>query len=56
MPVNKDGFLWPEEEKLVHYLIKVHDKAFAWTEDEKEKFSKDYFEPVVIPTVELPFL
>ena len=21
MPVNKDGFLWPEEVKLVHYII-----------------------------------
>lgn len=52
MPVNKDGFLWPEEEKLVHHLIKVHENAFAWTEDEKGKFSEDYFEPVVIPTVE----
>lgn len=52
MPVNKDGFLWPEEEKLVHYLIKIHEKAFAWTEEEKGKFSEEYFEPVVIPTVE----
>ena len=29
MPVNPTGFLWPEEEKLVHYLIKVHEMAFA---------------------------
>ena len=52
MPVNKDGFLWPEEEKLVHHLIKLHEYAFAWTEDEKGKFSEEYFEPVVIPTIE----
>jgi len=52
MPVNKDGFLWPEEEKLVHYLIKVHESAFAWNENEKGKFSDEYFDPVVIPTVE----
>ena len=52
MPVNTTGFLWPEEEKLVHYLIKEHEMAFAWTEEEKGKFSDDYFEPVVIPTVE----
>ena len=52
MPVNKDFFLWPEEEeKLVHHLIKVHKQAFAWVE-EKGKFSTDYFEPVVIPTIE----
>lgn len=52
MLVNKDGFLWPEEEKLVHHLIKLHEYAFAWTDDEKGKFSEEYFEPVVIPTIE----
>ena len=52
MNVNQEQFLWPEEEKLVHYLIKLQEFAFAWTEDEKEKFSSDYFDPVVIPTVE----
>jgi hypothetical protein len=52
MPVNKDGFLWPEEEKLVHHLIKIHERAFAWTEAEKGKFTDAYFDPVVIPTIE----
>ena len=52
MPVNIDGFLWPEEENLVHYIIKIHEMAFAWDETEKGKFSDDYFDPVVIPTVE----
>jgi hypothetical protein len=52
MPVNKDGFLWPEEVKLVHYLIREHEFAFAWNENEKGKFSDEYFDPVVIPTVE----
>ena len=52
MPVNIDDFLWPEEEKLVHYIIKSHEYAFAWIEEEKGKFSEDYFEPVVFPTVE----
>jgi hypothetical protein len=41
MSVNSDGFLWPEEEKLVHYLIKAHEMAFAWTEEEKGKFQKN---------------
>ena len=52
MSVNKDSFLWPEEEKLVDYLIKDHEKAFAWSEEEKGNFSEEYFEPVVFPTVE----
>ena len=35
MEVNKDGFLWPEEVRLIHHLIKEHKDAFAWTEEEK---------------------
>ncbi|KAJ3571155.1 hypothetical protein NP233_g3930 [Leucocoprinus birnbaumii] len=50
--VNPDNFLWSEEVKLVHHLIKVQEFGFAWTEDEKGKFSSDYFDPVTIPTVE----
>ncbi|KAF9470673.1 hypothetical protein BDN70DRAFT_821055, partial [Pholiota conissans] len=52
MKVNDDGFLWPEEEKLVHHIIKTQEDGFAWDETEKGKFSADYFEPVIIPTVE----
>ena len=52
MQVNEDGFLWPEEEKLVHFMIKVHEFAFAWCEEEKGRFSEEYFEPVVFPTIE----
>ena len=52
MNINQDQFLWPEEEKLAHHLIKLQEFAFAWTEDEKGEFSSDYFDLVVIPTVE----
>lgn len=52
MPVNPNNFLWSEEVKLVHHVIKVHEFAFAWTEEEKGSFSQDYFEPIVIPTIE----
>jgi len=51
MNVNQKQFLWLEEEKLIHYLIKLQEFAFAWTEDKKGKFLSDYFDPVVIPTV-----
>ena len=51
MNVNQKQFLWPEEEKLVHHLIKLQKFTFAWTQDEKGKFSSDYSDPVVIPTV-----
>jgi len=51
MNVNQKQFLWPEEEKLVHHLIKLQKFTFAWTQDEKGKFSSDYSDPVVISTV-----
>ena len=46
--VNLTGFLTDEEEKLMHHLIHVHEDSFTWTEEEKGKFSNDYFDPVVI--------
>jgi len=52
MNVNKKGFLWPEEKKLVCYLIKLQEFAFAWTKDEKGNFLSDYFDLVVISTIE----
>ena len=52
MKVDTDKFLWPEEEKLVHHIIKLHEYAFTWTEEKKGKFSEEYFEPKVIPTIE----
>ena len=52
MNINQDQFLWLEEEKLIHHLVKLQEFAFAWTKDEKGKFSSEYFNPVVIPTVE----
>jgi len=48
MNINQDQFLWPEEENLIHHLVKLQEFAFAWTEDEKGKFSSEYFDPVVI--------
>ena len=49
--LNPDGFLWPEEVKLVQWLIKTHERAFAWEESEKGAFREDYFAPLKIPVV-----
>ena len=49
--VNPTGYLTDKEEKLIHHLIHVHEDSFTWTEEEKGKFSDDYFDPVVIPMV-----
>ena len=52
MDINPSAFLWPEEEKLVLFLIKAQEAAIAWDPTKRGNFRKDYFEPVVIPTVE----
>jgi len=31
MNINPSGFLWPEEHKLVLFLIKEQEAAIAWT-------------------------
>ena len=51
-PANPEGFLWPEEEKMVHHLMKMQEDSFAWTKEEKGKFQSEYFDPVVIPMIE----
>ncbi|KZT04061.1 uncharacterized protein LAESUDRAFT_658461 [Laetiporus sulphureus 93-53] len=50
--VTGDGFLWPEEVKLTDFLMCAHDMAFAWDETEKGQFQNEYFDLVVILTVE----
>src|SRR5467141_5415801 len=52
MDMNPSDFLWPEEEKLVLFLIKAQEAAIAWDPTKRGNFQKHYFQPVVIPTVE----
>ena len=52
MKINEDGFLNQDEEDLVHWIIREYEHVFAWDESEKSKFSDEYFDPVVIPTIE----
>ena len=52
LDLNPDGFLWPEEVKLATHVVHQQERVFAWTEQEKGCFSPEYFDPVLIPTVE----
>ncbi len=52
MNINASSFLWPEEEKLVLVLIHIHEAGIAWDASERGNFRKDYFDPIVIPTIE----
>ena len=49
---DPEGFLTDEEKRLVQWLVRTHEKAFAWSESEKGRFDEEYFPPVLIPTVE----
>jgi hypothetical protein len=52
MNINKSGFMWPEEEKLAVHLVKLQEKGIAWDATERGSFRDDYFDPIVIPTIE----
>jgi hypothetical protein len=49
---HPEGFLWPEERKLLHHLMLLHEKTFAWEDSEAGSFRKDFFPPVEFPVVE----
>ena len=51
LKLNKFDFLWPEEAKLAAHVLKINEKALAWSEAKRGRFRDDYFSPVKIPTV-----
>jgi len=51
MNINPSGFLWPKEHKLVLFIIREQEGAIAWDPSKCSNFRKDYFKPIVIPTV-----
>jgi len=48
---HPEGFLWPEERKLLHHFILLFNAAFAWNDTEHGHLREDMFLLVVIPTV-----
>ena len=50
--LNSDGFLQPEEEKLLIHVLRMNKMGLAWVEAEKGRFSNEYFTPVKIPVIE----
>jgi Integrase zinc binding domain/RNase H-like domain found in reverse transcriptase len=50
--VHEQGFLLPEERKLVHHLMMEQNQAFAWDDSERGRFRTDFFPPVIIPVIE----
>jgi hypothetical protein len=54
LELGKDGFLWPEEIKLIAQVLANNEKALAWTQSEMGHFREDWFPPIKIATIEHP--
>jgi hypothetical protein len=50
--LHPEGFLWPEERKLLHDFMTKQEMAFAWNDAERGSFRHDFFPPVEIPVIE----
>ncbi|KAJ8594386.1 hypothetical protein M405DRAFT_700396, partial [Rhizopogon salebrosus TDB-379] len=44
-------WLWPEELKLICWLVLVHETTFVWEPGERGQFKEEYFPPIKIATV-----
>ncbi|KAJ8462647.1 hypothetical protein ONZ51_g10761 [Trametes cubensis] len=51
LKINADGFLWPEEEKLLKHIFSLNEKVLAFEEGDRGTFREDYFSPYIIPTI-----
>jgi len=48
---HMSNFLWPEERKLMYWIVAEQNQAFAWEDNERGKFKEEYFLVIEIPTV-----
>ncbi|KIK34415.1 hypothetical protein CY34DRAFT_37490, partial [Suillus luteus UH-Slu-Lm8-n1] len=51
LDIDPAKWLWPEEAKLVLWLIRTHELVFAWEASEHGRLDERYFPPYKIPTV-----
>jgi len=48
---HPEGFLWPEERKLMHQFMRIHQDGFAWSDDERGHFREEFFPPIEMLTI-----
>jgi hypothetical protein len=48
---HPEGFLWPEEWKLMHQFMMIHQDGFTWSDDERGHFREDFFPPIDMLTI-----
>jgi hypothetical protein len=51
LDLDPANWLWPDELKLIRWLIRVHKKAFAWDASERGRLNETFFPPYKIPTI-----
>ena len=49
--INKDGFLWSEEEKLFLHILKLNEKCIAFEDRDRGTLREDYFSPYIMPVI-----
>ena len=48
---HMSSFLWPEEQKFMHWIVAEQNQTFIWEDSERGKFKEKYFLPIEIPMV-----
>src|ERR1700710_566282 len=51
LDLDPANWLWPEELKLVRWLVLVHETTFVWEPGERARFKEECFPPIKIATV-----
>jgi hypothetical protein len=51
LDLDPANWLWPEELKLIRWLVRVHECTFTWCASECGRLNETYFPPYKIPTV-----
>ncbi|KAL1684775.1 hypothetical protein GGG16DRAFT_21720, partial [Schizophyllum commune] len=51
MDINKEGFMWAEEEKLFAHVLKLNQDALAFEENQRGTLKETYFSPYIYVTV-----
>ena len=50
--IHLEGFLLPDERKLMHHFMSKQNEGFAWDDSERGRFREDFFPPVMMPVIE----
>ncbi len=51
LDVNKNEFLWPEEEKLMKYILCIHEATLPFEEKDRGTLSQEYFSDYIMPVI-----